>query len=66
MTAIAGYVAPSCRSGELGVHSVDGFNVTVPNLKVAQNFSAAFVLLAAMFAFPQLALWLPTLLDGSG
>lgn len=27
---------------------------------------APFMLLAAMFAFPQLALWLPTLLDGSG
>lgn len=42
MTVIAGYVAPSRRPGELGVHSVDGFNVTVPNLKVAQNFYAAF------------------------
>lgn len=27
---------------------------------------APFMLLAAIFAFPQLALWLPTLLDGSG
>ncbi len=27
---------------------------------------APFMLLVAMFALPQLALWLPTLLDGSG
>ncbi len=33
MTAIAGYVAPTRGPGELGVHSVDGFNVAVPDLK---------------------------------
>ncbi len=42
MTEIAGFIAPSRRPGELGVHSVDGFNVAVPDLKVAETFYSAF------------------------
>ena len=42
MTEIAGFIAPLRRPGELGVHSVDLFKFQVPDLKVAQNFYAAF------------------------
>ena len=42
MTQIAGFVGPNRRPGELGVHSVDTFNVSVPDLKVAQDFYTAF------------------------
>jgi hypothetical protein len=42
MTANGGYLAPTRRPGELGVHSVDSFNFTVPDLKVAQDFYGTF------------------------
>lgn len=42
MTQIAGFVGPTRRPGELGVHSVDTFNLTVPDLKIAENFYKAF------------------------
>jgi hypothetical protein len=42
MTQIAGFIAPQRRAGELGIHSVDGFNLTVPNLTDASTFYAAF------------------------
>ena len=42
MTAIQGYVKPSRRPGELGVHSLDHFHFSVPDLSVAQNFYGEF------------------------
>ena len=42
MTQIAGFVPPTRRPGELGVHSVDTFNLTVPDLKVAETFYGSF------------------------
>lgn len=42
MTQITGFVGPTRRPGELGVHSVDTFNLAVPDLKVAQDFYTAF------------------------
>lgn len=42
MTAIQGYVRPNRRPGELGIHSVDHFHFTVPDLAVAQHFYAEF------------------------
>jgi hypothetical protein len=42
MTAIHGYIQPSRRPGELGIHSVDHFNFAVPDLAVAQNFYGEF------------------------
>src|SRR5215471_17075488 len=42
MTAIHGYIRPSRRPGELGVHSVDHFHFAVPDLSVAQNFYGEF------------------------
>ncbi len=42
MTAQGKFVAPTRRPGELGVHSVDEFVFTVPDLKVAENFHKAF------------------------
>ena len=42
MTAIHGYIQPSRRPGELGVHSVDHFHFAVPDLAVAQNFYGEF------------------------
>jgi catechol 2,3-dioxygenase len=42
MTAIGGYVKPSRRPGELGVHSLDHFHFVVPDLSVAQGFYAEF------------------------
>lgn len=42
MTAIRGYVQPTRRPGELGVHSVDHFHFAVPDLAVAQNFYGEF------------------------
>lgn len=42
MTEIRGrYVAPG-RPGELGVHSIDGFRLVVPDLAVAERFYGAF------------------------
>jgi catechol 2,3-dioxygenase len=42
MTQITDFIAPQRRAGELGVHSVDGFNLSVPNLTDASAFYAAF------------------------
>jgi catechol-2,3-dioxygenase len=42
MTAIGKHIAPTKRSGELGVHSVDQFVFTVPDLKIAADFHKSF------------------------
>ena len=42
MTAIQGFIAPTRRSGELGIHSVDHFHFVVPDLAVAKNFYGEF------------------------
>lgn len=42
MTQITGFVQPTRRHGELGVHSVDHFSLSVPDLKVAESFYGAF------------------------
>ncbi len=42
MTAIAGYVAPEAKSGDLGVHSLDQFVLTVPDANVAEDFYTNF------------------------
>jgi len=42
MTAIQGYIAPSRRPGELGIHSLDRFHFTVPDLAEAQRFYDEF------------------------
>ena len=42
MTAITGKVAPTKRPGELGIHSMDTFSMTVPDLRVADDFYRAF------------------------
>ncbi len=42
MTAIQGYIAPTRRPGELGVHSLDHFSLNVPDLKVAHHFYSNF------------------------
>lgn len=42
MTAITSYVAACRRPGELGVHSLDHFALTVPDLEVARKFYSSF------------------------
>lgn len=42
MTAITGKVGITKRPGELGIHSMDTFNLVVPDLKEAQDFYASF------------------------
>jgi catechol 2,3-dioxygenase-like lactoylglutathione lyase family enzyme len=42
MTAIGGKVSIVKRPGELGVHSMDAFNMVVPNLHVAEDFYKTF------------------------
>lgn len=42
MTALTGKVAITKRPGELGIHSMDTFNMTVPDLKVAEDFYKTF------------------------
>jgi catechol 2,3-dioxygenase-like lactoylglutathione lyase family enzyme len=42
MTSIRGHIAAGRRPGGLGVHSMDSFNLIVPNLKTAQDFYSAF------------------------
>jgi catechol 2,3-dioxygenase len=42
MTEIHGYVAPTRRPGELGVHSLDRFHFVAPDLSVAQKFYTEF------------------------
>ena len=42
MTQIMGYVPPTRRQGQLGVHSLDHFSMVVPDLQQAQDFYALF------------------------
>ena len=42
MTAIQGYIKPTRRPGELGVHSLDHFHFAVPDLATARNFYGEF------------------------
>ncbi|WP_374375372.1 VOC family protein [Tabrizicola sp.] len=42
MTAITGKVEIVKRPGELGIHSMDTFNMVVPDLKVAEDFYKTF------------------------
>jgi catechol 2,3-dioxygenase-like lactoylglutathione lyase family enzyme len=42
MTQIKGYVPPSRRPGELGVHSIDHFSLNLPDLAVAEEFYRSF------------------------
>lgn len=42
MTAITGKVAITKRPGELGIHSMDMFNMTVPDLQAAEVFYKTF------------------------
>ena len=42
MTAIRGYIPPATEQDALGVHSLDQFVLTVPDLKPAQRFYAEF------------------------
>lgn len=42
MTQIKSYVQPTRRAGELGVHSIDHFSLTVPALKDAERFYSSF------------------------
>ena len=42
MTEIHGFIKPSKRPGELGIHSLDRFHFVVPDLAVAQNFYSEF------------------------
>ncbi|MEY1556470.1 VOC family protein [Yoonia sp. R2331] len=42
MTAIGGKIGVNKRPGELGVHSMDTFNMAVPDLKVAEEFYTSF------------------------
>lgn len=46
MTEIHGYVAPTRRPGELGVHSLDRFHFVVPDVPTAQKFYSEFGLVA--------------------
>lgn len=47
MTVAGGYVKPDTTSGLLGVHSLDRFTLTVPDLTKAQAFHDAFGLVTA-------------------
>lgn len=42
MTAIRGFIRPTRRPDELGVHSLDRFHFVVPDLSEAQNFYREF------------------------
>lgn len=42
MTANHGFIKPSKRPGELGVHSLNECHMSVPDLKVAQSFYDSF------------------------
>jgi len=42
MTAIRGYIPPSGDAATVGVHSLDHFTLTVPDLKPAQDFYGNF------------------------
>lgn len=47
MTAMQGYVPATRRAGELGVHSLDHFALTVPDLEAARRFYSTFGLRVA-------------------
>ncbi len=42
MTMIRSFTPRAKRPGELGVHSLDHFSVTVPKISVAEDFYSAF------------------------
>ena len=42
MTAITGHIKPRKRPGELGIHSLDHFHISVPDLTVAEKFYGEF------------------------
>ena len=42
MTQIRGFVRPTRRPGELGVHSLDSFNLVVPDMEAAKAFYGEF------------------------
>lgn len=42
MTAITGKIGITKRPGELGIHSMDSFQMTVPDLQVAETFYKSF------------------------
>ena len=42
MTQIRSIMKPTRRPGELGVHSLDSFNLIVPDMAIARNFYANF------------------------
>ena len=42
MTQIKSHIGPTRRPGELGVHSIDHFNLVVPSLKDAERFYLSF------------------------
>src|SRR5207253_3535247 len=42
MTQIKSHIGPTRRPGELGVHSIDRFNLVVPSLKDAERFYSSF------------------------
>ena len=42
MTQIKSHIGPTRRPGELGVHSIDHFNLVVPSLKDAERFYSSF------------------------
>lgn len=42
MTQIKGHIGATRRLGELGVHSIDHFHLTVPSLKEAEKFYSSF------------------------
>src|SRR6202048_4503666 len=42
MTQIRGFIGATRRPGELGIHSLDGFNLVVPDMKLAETFYGEF------------------------
>jgi catechol 2,3-dioxygenase-like lactoylglutathione lyase family enzyme len=42
MTAIHGFIEPTRRPGQLGIHSLDRFHFSVPDLSVAKHFYGEF------------------------
>ncbi len=42
MTQIGGFIPPTRKRDVVGVHSMDYFNLAVPNLEEARNFYTKF------------------------
>jgi hypothetical protein len=42
MTQIGGFIPPTRRPDVLGVHSLDHFSLTVPDMEVAKGFYGGF------------------------